>query len=130
MHPQPSSMGIKMKICARLGCSRQTLDNYLERYPDLKLLVADECETLVDAAESKLSVALNNGDMRAILFVLETKGKGRGWSKRTEITGADGVPFGLSPDVIEMMRQAGLEPSEVVKQFEEMVRQQAGVSGG
>ncbi len=118
-----SSRGVKSTICARLMCSRQTLDNYLEKYPELQKLVNDERETIVDLAENKLLAALNRDDMRAILFVLETMGKGRGWSKRTEVTGADGAPFGLSPDVIELLRAMGVEPTQAVKEFETLVRQ-------
>lgn len=123
-----NSRGIKTAICQRLECSRQTLDNYLKRYPDLAALVNAERETIVDLAETKLLKALQGEDMRAILFVLETMGKGRGWSKRTEITGADGAPFGLSPEVVELMRQMGIEPTEAVKEFEALIRQQAAVA--
>jgi len=130
LHPQLSSRGVKSTIYGRLGCTRQTLDNYLARYPDLAALIEVEGESIIDLAESQLLVAMAQGDMRAILFVLETKGKRRGWSKRTEITGADGVPLGLPDDVIAIMRGMGVEPTEAVNQFVEMIRRQAEVSNG
>ncbi len=124
------SRGVKTAITGRLGCTRQTLDNYLKRYPELMALVEEERESIIDLAETKLMGAVNNGDMRAVLFVLETQGKARGWSKRTEITGADGVPLGLPDDVIAIMRGMGVEPTEAVNQFVEMIRRQAEVSNG
>jgi len=124
------SRGVKTAITGRLGCTRQTLDNYLKRYPELMALVEEERESIIDLAETKLMGAVNNGDMRAVLFVLETQGKARGWSKRTEITGADGVPLGLPDDVIAIMRGMGVEPSDAVNRFVEHIRRQAEVSNG
>jgi hypothetical protein len=124
------SRGIKTAICARLTCSRQTLDNYLARYPELVALVENERESIIDLAETKLLKALQGDDMRAILFVLETMGKGRGWSKRTEVTGADGAPLGLPPDVLDMMRKMGVTPEEMVQQIAELMRAEAAVGGG
>lgn len=114
--------GIKATIAARLGCSRQTLENYLMRYPELREILAQERETIIDLAESKLVEAVEQGETRAVMFVLETMGKGRGWSKRTEITGADGAPLVLPADVLEALRARGIEASEVVAQFVEMIR--------
>lgn len=121
------SRGIKVAIAQRLGCSRQTLDSYLLRFPDLNALLADERDSIIDLAESKLLKAVNAEDWRAVQFVLETLGKGRGWSRRTEVTGADGAPLGLSPDVVALMAQLGIEASAVVAQFEQMIREQAAV---
>jgi hypothetical protein len=121
------SRGIKVAICARLECTRQTLDNYLKQYPELAQAFNEERENIIDMAETQLLKAVNGGDMRAVLFVLETMGKDRGWSKRTEVTGANGTPLGLSADVLQMMAALGVEPSEVVKQFEDMIREQAAV---
>ena len=42
-------------------------------------------DVLVDCAEEKLMEKVKEGDTKAILFVLETRGKERGWSKNPEI---------------------------------------------
>ena len=47
-------------------------------------------EELVDIAEIRLRVAINNGEPWAIALVLKTMGKNRGYTERHEITGADG----------------------------------------
>jgi len=88
-------------------------------------VVAQERESLVDRAESKLMEAVDKGELKAVLFVLETMGKERGWTKRTEVTGADGAALGLSPDVMQLIGAMRLDMSDVVQAFEEMIRAQA-----
>lgn len=122
------SWGNKAAIAEKLQVSRQTVDNYLVRWPDLGPLMEAERDHIVDKAENKLMSAVDAGDMRGILFVLETQGKNRGWSKRTELTGADGAPL-LSPEVMRLLEAQGLDVSEVVRQFETMVRMQAAAKG-
>jgi len=120
------SMGIKTGIAQRVGCSRQTVENALERWPDLQELIADERSSIIDLAETKLMQQVSGGELRAILFTLETLGKDRGWTKRTEVTGAGGEKLlGLSPDVAKMIEMMGLDMSEVVRQFESMVKSAA-----
>lgn len=117
------SRGIKSAVAARLGCSRSTVDNALERWPELRQMLDYERDSIIDLAEVKLLQAVNEGEMRAILFTLETLGKERGWSKRTEVTGPDGAGlFGLSAEVVAMIQGMGLDMSEVVRQFEAMVK--------
>lgn len=117
------SMGIKTAIAQRVGCSRGTVENALERWPDLQALIDDERSSIIDLAETKLMQQVTGGELRAILFTLETLGKDRGWTKRTEVTGADGERLmGLSPDVMKMIESMGLDMSEVVRQFETMVK--------
>jgi len=119
------SRGVKSAIALRLGCARNTLYNYLERWPDLKTLLDDESEALVDNAEIMLAVAVAAGDIRAITFTLATKGKTRGYSQRTEITGADGGALIIAPDVLSAMTRLGLETSDVVREFEALIRMKA-----
>lgn len=120
------SKGIKTAIAQRLNCTRQTVDNYLDRFPDLKALVSDERDSIIDLAEVKLLQAVNNNDMRAILFVLETIGKDRGWTKRTEITGADGgAVLELPPEALRLLKVMDIEPSDVVREFVAMLEAEA-----
>lgn len=124
------SWGVKATIAQRLGCSRQTVDNALDRWPDLRERITSERESIVDLAESKLTAAINQGELRAITFTLETLGKARGWSRRTEVTGADGAALlGMSPDTVALIESMGMDLSEVVKQFETMVRAAAVANG-
>lgn len=117
------SRGIKSAIVQRVGCSRGTLENAIDRWPQLAQMIEDERHSLVDFAESKLLEQLRSNDMRAILFTLETLGKDRGWSKRTEISGKDGAPlFNIPPDVVAIIEKRGLDMNQVLNHFVNMIR--------
>jgi predicted transcriptional regulator len=120
------SMGIKTAIASRLGCSRQTVDNALARWADVREAFEAERGAIVDLAHSKLvgMISAKEPSERAVFFVLETMGKNEGWSKRQEITGADGAGL-FSEDIRRLIEEQGLDMSAVVRQFETMVRMQA-----
>lgn len=82
--------GIKAVAAKVLGCSRQTVDNYIGRYVTVKAAYQEQRETLVDIAEGKLMKKLDTDEWPAIKFILTTLGKERGYTERTEVTGAEG----------------------------------------
>jgi hypothetical protein len=84
------SRGLLSFAAQFLGCERATVYSYLEKWPDLKQVVADQREGLIDVAESRLLGNIDRGDTTAIIFFLKTQGRGRGYVERQEITGADG----------------------------------------
>lgn len=84
------TFGIKQVACNRLGCVHATLDNYIARYPSVRVAYEHERGRLVDMAQSKLVEMVNNGDPWAVKFVLSTLGKHEGFVERQEVTGADG----------------------------------------
>lgn len=84
--------GIKSDIAQRLRCARGTVDNYIIRYPSVARAWQDERGKLVDLAQGKLRVKLEDGQDWAIRFTLSTLGKNDGFTERHEITGADGGP--------------------------------------
>lgn len=120
-----NSRGNKMVIAERLGCARQTVDNLLMRYPELLPELEQERETILDTAENKLYDLVNAGEIRAILFVLETLGKNRGWAKRTEVTGANGGALQLSNETLMLVEKNGLSVGDVLKQFEALIKESA-----
>jgi hypothetical protein len=65
-----------------LGCSRQTLYNYMELYPEIAAVVTDERERLVDLAEDGLHHHLQEKAPWAIAFVLKSLGKSRGYGEK------------------------------------------------
>ena len=85
--------GIKAIAAKILGCSRQTVDNYIERYATVRAAYEEQRETLVDVAEGKLIAKLDEDEWAAIKFILMTLGKSRGYTERQEITGAEGGPL-------------------------------------
>jgi len=128
------SNGNKTEIARRLDVDRQTVYNYIKQDDLFKRIYEDAKETAIDFVESQLWKHINlanegMGDLNAIKFFLQTWGKDRGWSTRTEITGPDGdALFGVSldSDVIEFLRKQGLTVedamSEAASQFNELVR--------
>lgn len=124
------SFGVKMAVAAAMGCSRQTVDNALERWPELREQLDAARSGLVAQATSALAADVTNkesdGHQRAYMFVLKTLGKDEGFTERQEVTGADGgALFDLSPEVVKLAQEMGLDVSEVAREFENMVRMAA-----
>lgn len=86
----PGSMGIITVIAKRVGCTWHTAAKYIREYPTIKAAYDDECEQILDLAETKLFAAVTNGDLAAVKYILSTKGKKRGYTERTEVSGIDG----------------------------------------
>lgn len=91
--------GILAKAAQALGCNRQTVANYIERYATVKAAYEEANETNIDFVESKLMQNISAGDTTAIIFFLKTKAKNRGYVERQEITGADGDAIHVVMDV-------------------------------
>lgn len=122
------SHGVKASVAAAIGCSRQTVDNALERWPELVELLDAARSSLVSIATSALVNDINSptsdGHVRAYMFVLKTFGKDEGFVERSEVTGADGAALlDVSPDVLKQITDAGLNVAEVLKNFAAMVQQ-------
>lgn len=114
-----NSFGVKLRIAARLGCARNTLDNYLKLYPELNQLIADESERVLDIAEEGLYDLMAFGDFNAIRLVLERKGRNRGWGPRTEVTGADGKPvLEIPPELALLMARLGISGADILRNLE------------
>lgn len=86
--------GILAQAARALGCSRQTVSNYIERFATVKAAYEEANETNIDFVESKLMSNINSGDTTAIIFFLKTKAKNRGYVERQEVVGKDGGEIG------------------------------------
>jgi hypothetical protein len=84
--------GLLALAADELGCSRQTLYNYAERYPLVAAVLVDERERLIDLAENGLYHHLQERSPWAIAFVLKSLGRGRGYGE----PGARPAPQGFS----------------------------------
>lgn len=71
--------------CQVIGISRQTFYNWLDKVDDFSRLLDEGREQAIDMVESALMKQIEQGDTRAIIFFLKTKGKNRGYSEKTEI---------------------------------------------
>ncbi|MBS0233802.1 MAG: hypothetical protein JSR99_09975 [Proteobacteria bacterium] len=88
-----SCAGNKSLAASRLGCSRNTIDAYIARYPEICAALVEIRETFKDYAESQLKILVREKNPQAVFFTLRTVGRDRGYSERTEITGPGGLPI-------------------------------------
>lgn len=84
--------GFVTKASGILGCSHQTIYNFINKYEDVrehKKLIDEE---YLDLAENKLLTLVNEKNLGAICFYLKCKGKDRGYveKQQTELTNPDG----------------------------------------
>lgn len=79
------SAGIKATIMRRLGCSRNTVDNYLKRYATAQQAYDDEVESIGDAAESVIIGAIKNKDVDTAKWYATKKLRHRGYGDKSEL---------------------------------------------
>jgi hypothetical protein len=92
--------GVVRRAADLLGCSPQTIYNWLARDDELRTLRDELRSRLVDLGEHGLLEHLEAGQWKAIRFVLETLGKHRGYGRRQ-----DDQRFG-GPIYVEMVNYA------------------------
>lgn len=106
--------GIQSEVARLLGCDPVTVRRFMKRHPELLAIQAEATEPVIDRAEQRLFAALEDEDprvwMAAAKYILSTKGKHRGWTSRTEVTGANGGPMAvatvnidLTPESVRML---------------------------
>lgn len=67
-----------------LGMNRSTMYLRINKSPELKKVVLEGRESLVDIAESALLKNIVKGDTASIIFALKTQGKDRGYVEKVE----------------------------------------------
>jgi hypothetical protein len=87
------SAGIQSIAAKKLGCTRQTVGRYVERYDEVRDALRQVEEDKLDLAEAKILKHIEGGNLTACIFYLKAKGKARGWTERAETTGVDGGPI-------------------------------------
>lgn len=117
-------------IAASYGVARATVYAWLDYYQLRSELEGARAGMLMIAEDVAYERLLSDdADTRwdAARFVLERLGRGR-WSKRSEVTGADGSEL-FDAETLRIMRQYGLDESEVVKEFTALL-QSSVLAGG
>lgn len=74
--------GFISAAAAKLGCERHTVANRIKRRAAVGKAYEEIVESRLDVAESKLMVAVDMGQPWAVQYLLDNKGKGRGYGKR------------------------------------------------
>lgn len=79
------SHGILAAAARRLGVSRVSVHKAVNKHPTLKAALEEARDEVLDLAESRLFEAVNAGTLSAIIFMLSTLGKNRGYVPRQEV---------------------------------------------
>ncbi len=82
--------GLKTAIATKLGVHRTTVLEYEKKYETVRRAIEEEADKILDKCESNLFVRIQEGNEDTSRWVLARKGKNRGYSERTEITGKEG----------------------------------------
>ena len=70
--------------CNALGIDRTTFYKWRDADSQLDEKLKEIEESIIDLTESKLIEKINDGDLTAIIFMLKTRGKHRGYIERVE----------------------------------------------
>ena len=87
------SAGIVSTIAKRLGCDWKIARKYVGKWTCTQDAYDGECEKVLDLAETKMIEIISQGDGPMIRYLLSTKGKRRGYTQTTEVSGRDGGPI-------------------------------------
>lgn len=95
------TLGNVSEACKDANISRQTHYRWLKEDEEYAKIIQEQSEVILDIAENKLLEKVQEGDMRAIMFILKTKGKERGYDEKRTIsinsqsnTGCPQIVFG------------------------------------
>ena len=78
------AQGLVTVAAAKLGVSRQAVYLMADRHLMVREAIEDARERILDVAEGRLYKRIVNDDMTAIMFLLKTLGKKRGYVERSE----------------------------------------------
>ena len=79
--------GVLTEACKALDCTRGSLRAFLVTHPDLEKGRLHAREETLDLAETKLIEKIKGGNLTAIIFLLKTQGKSRGYVERDDAIG-------------------------------------------
>lgn len=94
MEALESTLGVVTTACRKVGINRDTFYTWLKSDPAFKAKYDELQSVALDFAESKLHQRIAEGSDACTIFYLKTKGKGRGYIERTEISGG-GAPIAI-----------------------------------
>ena len=96
----PDTGGIITKIAAKVGCSWHTAKKYIDGHATVKAAYDNECERVLDLAESVIIQKLFDTDEQTAKWYLTMKGGDRGYApkQRIEHGGVDGEPILIKLD--------------------------------
>jgi hypothetical protein len=98
------SLGVVTTAANKVGITRKTHYDWLQKDPEYAENVADIENVSLDFSESQLYKQIGKGNTSATIFHLKTKGRKRGYIERQEITHQGGIPISkMSNEAIEQI---------------------------
>lgn len=94
--------GVKAHAALLLGCSRDTVNRYIQRHPPVAAAWREARNTLLDNAESALARAIDRDAPWAVQFALKTLGRTRGYTERHDQFTIDYDPEMDETDSVEL----------------------------
>ena len=82
--------GVQAGVAKAFGVTRGAVTRYIDAHPELKDVQQEAEQGLLDLGETALYASVIKREPWAVKFLLATKGKGRGYVERSEVTGKDG----------------------------------------
>jgi hypothetical protein len=102
----------------RTTCSRQTLYNALDRWPDLRDLRHDVAEEIRDMAEGKLFDAIRDGEPWAVRYFLSKRAADRGYGKTAHIEHGGAIEKAVTQvHILDPANLVGKSPAELVELY-------------
>jgi len=95
------SLGVVTAACKSSDTPRSTYYKWLKEDDEFAKNVKEIENVALDFAESQLHHQISENSTAATIFYLKTKGKGRGYIERQEITGAEGMPTNFQIEIID-----------------------------
>lgn len=123
--------GMVTLAATRLGCDYNTVIAYINKHDACRQARDEAREQMGDAAELKLySKAVQDGDTTALIFLLKTQFKKRGYVERSEQVTYN-VDAELLKRTIDRIEQAGMSASDVFNNIlAEIDRASVSANGG
>lgn len=79
------SGGILKDACEKTGIARQTIYDWRRADPEFDAACNETQELMLDEAETRLIAAVRRGNLKAVKFYLERKGRSRGYDLHQDI---------------------------------------------
>lgn len=119
------------KAATLLNRARDSLQRWLKHNVELYRVVVDAEETALDTAEELVRNQALAGDPAQLRFLLQTKGKNRGYSTRQETTGKNGAELDFARVAAERISDDRMQEiaNEVLLRMERMGTNAKVISG-
>lgn len=99
------------RACDKAGIHRRSHNRWANKDPEYERAVYELGQIVIDDAELMLMSQVNKGDTRAIIFLLNTKGKDRGWVEKQEVAHTTEDPLKIEVNI----------PDDIKKLFDKQV---------